>query len=132
MKKILFALAAGLLISAQEAKADTIVGIHAATYHFDREAGYKEFNPGVYIVTDSLTAGVYANSERKISVYAGYSFQHQGFGLTVGGVTGYTSGVLPMIVPSYKIPGTAIRISYLPQVPSVSQNTQAIHISFEF
>ena len=135
MKKVLLALAAGLLISAGSCKAETNdfqIGIHLGTYHFDRNANYREFNPGIYVIKDGWTAGVYANSEYANSVYAGYSFQYSNFGLTIGGVTGYSSGVKPMLVPSYKIPGTYVRISYLPQVPDAVKNTQALHISFEF
>ena len=130
--KILMVLAVGLMISAGESKAETIIGFHTSTYHFERNAGYKEFNPGVYVVKDSFTAGIYANSERKTSVYVGYSLQYEGFSLTIGGVTGYSSGLQPMIVPSYKIPGTYMRVAYLPQVPNAIKNTQGFHFSFEF
>lgn len=132
MKKVLIALAVGLMISACDCKSETIVGFHTATYHFDRDASYKEFNPGVYIVKDSFTAGIYSNSERKASAYVGYSLQHEGFSLTVGGVTGYSSGIRPMVVPSYKIPGTYMRVAYLPQVPNATKNTQGLHFSVEF
>jgi len=132
MKKILFALATGLLIAACDCKAETTIGLHLGTYHFDRNANYREFNPGVYIVKDSFTAGIYANSERKTSAYVGYSLQHEGLSLTIGGVTGYTSGIRPMVVPSYKIPGTYMRVAYLPQVPNATKNTQGLHFSFEF
>lgn len=130
--RILLVLGVLMLLQAGEVKAETTYGLHLGTYHADRQANYQEFNPGIYIVSDSITAGVYYNSERKTSLYAGYSFQYQNFSLTVGGVTGYSSGIRPMLVPSYKIPGTSFRVAYLPQVPDSEKNTQALHLSYEF
>lgn len=130
--KILLTLGVLLLLATGETKAETTYGLHLGTYHADRQAGYQEFNPGIYVVQDSITAGVYYNSEKKISTYVGYSFQYNNFSLTVGGVTGYGSGIRPMLVPSYKIPGTSFRVAYLPQVPDSEKNTQALHLSMEF
>ena len=82
------------------------IGMHIGTYHFDRSRGYNEVNPGAYVVCDRVTAGVYRNSLRKPSFYAGYTFERLlgPVDLTVGGVTGYPRAkLMPLLVPSVKL-----------------------------
>lgn len=107
------------------------LGIHLGTYHFDRNRGYEEFNPGAYVRCDNITAGAYRNSEGKPSVYAGYTgrpFASIPLDVTVGGVTGYRrSTVVPLLVPSVRI-GDA-RLSLL--LP-LEKGGGGVHLSWEF
>lgn len=105
------------------------LGLHLGTYHFDRERGYEELNPGVYAVYDGWTAGAYRNSEHGTSVYAGYTFRR-----VLGTPVDVTAGVVrygawgPLLVPSYKLP-SGLRLSLL--LP-VEKRGGGIHASWEF
>lgn len=83
--------------------ASLILGIHLLSPHI--EPGRETFTPGVYASCDGVVAGALRNSQGKPSVYAGYTFNHDGvFGLTVAGATGYSlAPVIPVVVPSVKI-----------------------------
>ena len=105
------------------------VGLHLATYHFDRNRGYEEFNPGVAVTCDDKTAGVYRNSEGGTSVYAAKVFRPvRHVDLALGLVAGYErSSVLPLAVPSVKF--GQHRLSYLAPFKG---HRGAIHYSLEF
>lgn len=111
---------------------DSRLGLHVGTWHFDRDTKYREFNPGGFVSCNNFTVGTYDNSEYKQSYYAGYLVEYKNFGLFLGAVTGYSNKVQPMVIPSYKIPNTPIRINYLPQQPNKEKNTQGIHITLEY
>jgi len=106
------------------------IGLHIGTYHFDRDRGYNEVNPGIYAECDHYTAGVYRNSLRKTSAYAGYTFERVlgPIDVTVGGVTGYPrAALMPLAVPSVKV-GSA-RLSLL--LP-IEKGGGGVHLSWEF
>jgi hypothetical protein len=111
---------------------DFNIGVHVATYHKTRDAGFNEYNPGAYVRVGQFVAGGYRNSYSLESYYAGYAFSYKGIDLLVGGVSGYSDPVRLMVIPSYRIPGTPFRISYLPPVPDAKIDTQALHFSLEF
>lgn len=103
------------------------IGLHIGSWH--SEPGRNNVNPGIYAVTqDGWTAGVYRNSWKRTSVYAGRAlFGHrEGFALTVGAISGYSHTAL-MVVPSYRI-GPA-RISYLPKF--TKEGSHVVHFSVE-
>lgn len=105
------------------------IGLHIGTYHFDRSKDYNEFNPGVYALCDGWTAGAYHNSERRVSVYAGRTFDVGPVDVTLGAVTGYSRAPLvPLVVPSYKIRGGP-RVSLL--LP-LEKGGGGLHLSWEF
>lgn len=105
------------------------IGLHIGTYHFDRSKDYNEFNPGIYAVCDGWTAGAYHNSERKVSVYAGRTFDVGPIDVTLGAVAGYRRAPLvPMVVPSYKIKDGP-RVSLL--LP-LEKGGGGLHLSWEF
>ena len=135
MKKVLIYLAAGLLVSAcKPCQADEITyGMHLGTYHFNREKDFKEFNPGVYISTKDFTVGAYENSWARGVVYAGVNAKFLGQIDCLAGLmfSEYKLGEV-MLIFSYKIPNTPLRVSYLPSKPSVKYDTQALHLSMEF
>lgn len=121
------------------AAADTRVGAHLGSYHF--EGNFNNFNPGVYVYHDGWTAGTYYNSERNQSYYAGYTFEYPLVGpftggLTVGAITGYSrASVMPLAVPSiaWRTSGDsrlALRVSFVPKVEK--GGSSAVHASIEF
>ena len=118
------------------ALADTRVGVHLGSWH-DR-GDYNNVNPGAYVYHNGYTAGTYYNSERKVSLYAGYTFEYPlvgpfTAGLTVGAITGYARAtVLPMVVPS-----VSVRLELLPSlrlsvIPPVSGMPLVLHASIEW
>lgn len=107
------------------------VGVHLATYHFDRERNLNEFNPGLYIRYSGWIAGGYRNSVSKPSYYFGYTVESGPFALTVGAIKGYADGVRPMLVPSVHV-GAGFRVAYIPQIPGNPYNNSGLHLLKEF
>jgi hypothetical protein len=110
--------------------ASLVLGLHLATYHFNREEKYQEINPGVSVACEEWQAGVYYNSYKDVSVYGTRVFRNvynTGIDVAVGAVLGYSVPVLPLVVPSYKIGD--VRISL---IPPVNKQTGGIHMSVEF
>lgn len=119
------------------AAADTRVGAHLGSYHF--EGNFNNFNPGVYVYHDGWTAGTYYNSERNQSYYAGYTFEYPLVGpftggLTVGAITGYARAkVMPLVVPSVRLGLTdvlGLRVTFVPKVEK--GGSSAVHASIEW
>lgn len=107
------------------------VGMHIGTYHMNRDAGFNEFNPGVYYKhSNGLTAGLYHNSEGRMSIYGGVTAENQYVGATLGVVTGY-SQTTPFIIPFVKLP-YGYRVAYLPQNPAAKISTQGVHLMKDF
>lgn len=85
MKRALLA----LLLASGAAQAQTTIGLHLASHHFEQRDYQRNFNPGIYVRTeDGWTAGVYRNTLGRTSVYGGYTIGDQ-VALTVGVVSGY-------------------------------------------
>lgn len=106
------------------------IGLHIGTYHFDRDRGYNEVNPGIYAECDGWAAGAYYNSQRAVSVWGGKQFDRVlgPVDVTVGLVAGYSrAALLPLVVPSVKI-GSA-RLSLL--LPA-EKGGGGVHLSWEF
>lgn len=77
-------------VAAMSANAEPVtVGVHVATYHFKRDAGYTEFNPGLYARSGQWQAGAYRNSQNRLTAYAVRNFEIAGFALSLGLATGY-------------------------------------------
>lgn len=142
MKKIitLCALLACALHSQAQGLLPSTVGLHLGTKH--SSAGYNNTNPGVYARWHSgITAGVYYNSERATSAYAGYLWETAAYtplqlqaGLLVGAVTGYRARqITPLLVPSLSaaLPATnyRARLTYVPKAEKGSAH--ALHLSIE-
>lgn len=111
---------------------EAVVGVHIGTYHLNREYKFNEFNPGVYGMCNRWTAGVYHNSEGRTSVYGGYTFSVRFVDITVGAVTGYSKGTMPLIVPSVKLPFGGVRIAFIPKTPGVQRSSAGIHLMKDF
>lgn len=125
--------AAALALLAPCARADTF-GLHIASVHMPAH-NFNNFNPGVYYRNDEgWTAGGYYNSLRRVSVYAGYTWQYRALGLTVGGATGYEAPIQPLLVPSLRLFSTerfSARLAYIPQVEKRIESN-VLHLTVEY
>ena len=125
MKRIVLILALAL---SGMAHAGTL-GFHLASQHFPAQQ-YNNFNPGAYYIHDNgATVGTYYNSERRQSVYAGWTWDSGPWRLQVGAITGYKRrAVLPMIVPSVAL-GYGFRLTVLPKIER--GGSTVIHLMWE-
>jgi hypothetical protein len=109
------------------------LGLHFATLHIpDREM--NDFNPGVHAEAENgVSVGFYRNSIRKESLYIAETFSLDSIDLTVGGVTGYSKPVVPLLVPSVKFglgDGWAGRVTMIAPIPKLTP--LAFHFSVEY
>ena len=124
MKRIALILALAL---AGVANAGTL-GLHIGSQHFPTR-DFNNANPGVYYIHSSgATIGTYYNSERRQSVYAGWTWDHGPWRLQVGAITGYKRAVLPMIAPSVAL-GYGFRLTVLPKIER--GGSTVIHLMWE-
>ena len=105
------------------------LGLHIGSQHFPAQQ-YNNFNPGAYYIHDNgATVGTYYNSERRQSVYAGWTWDSGPWRLQVGAITGYERrAVLPMVVPSVAL-GHGFRVTVLPKVER--DGSSVIHLMWE-
>ena len=105
------------------------LGVHIGSQHFPAQQ-YNNFNPGAYYIHDNgATVGTYYNSERRQSVYAGWTWDSGPWRLQVGAITGYERrAVLPMIVPSVAL-GYGFRLAVLPKVER--DGSSVVHLMWE-
>lgn len=131
-------IAAALLAVSGAAGAQTTIGVHLGSHHWPDLPAYSNANPGIYVRTaEGWTAGVYRNSLRRTSVYAGRTFgtDVRGFelALTVGAISGYDRKVPVLVVPSVATPplvaGVRARIAVIPRAEK--QGAAVIHLSAE-
>lgn len=124
MKKYLITLATALALAAHADTSVEAIGFHVASHHVPSRE-FNNMNPGAYVRWDNgLTLGGYYNSERRMSVYAGYTQEWGPFALTMGAVTGTIYGfkrraVMPMIVPSLRLGSVGpadVRVAVLPKL----------------
>lgn len=115
-------------VAAPRPAAAGTLGIHIGSHHFPSKE-YNNVNPGVYyIADDGATVGTYYNSERRQSVYAGWTFDSGPWRLQVGAITGYQGRVLPLVAPSVAL-GHGFRLTVLPKL---ERNGAAVaHITWE-
>jgi hypothetical protein len=121
------------LAMAPGARAGTI-GFHIASHHAPAK-NYNNSNPGIYYRNaEGWTAGVYRNSLRKTSVYAGYTWKFGVLDVTTAGVTGYFDKVQPLLVPSISLftyQGITPRIAYIPRVEK-KIGSHVLHLMVEY
>ena len=125
MKRIALILAIAL---AGVANAGTL-GLHIGSQHFPAR-DFSNANPGVYYIHSSgATIGTYYNSERRQSVYAGWTWDYGPWRLQAGAITGYRrSAVLPLIAPSVSL-GYGFRLTVLPKVER--SGSSVVHLMYE-
>lgn len=117
------------------AMAETVIGLHLGSQHYPQR-GQNNVNPGLYVRSaGGWTAGAYHNSHRKLSTYAGRTWDRDFFGMrpaiTAGLITGYGHAVLPMAIPSIATPdvdGWRARLAY---VPKFEKSANVVHVSIE-
>lgn len=106
------------------------LGLHLATAHI-KDNGLNDRNPGMYASCNGVTAGVYHNSFRRTTVYAGYRFAlTQDTSVLVGTATGY-GPVKLVVVPQVDI-GGGFRLQLIPPDLSKRNSRGAIHLAYEF
>lgn len=105
------------------------LGLHIGSQHYPARA-YNNANPGAYYIHDNgATVGTYYNSERRQSVYAGWTWDSGPWRLQVGAITGYKrSAVLPVVMPSVAL-GHGFRLVVLPKVER--NGSSVIHLMYE-
>ncbi len=105
------------------------LGLHIGSHHFPAQ-DYNNFNPGAYYIHDNgATVGTYYNSERRQSVYAGWTWDSGPWRLQVGAITGYERAkVLPVVMPSVAL-GHGFRLVVLPKVER--SGSSVIHLMWE-
>lgn len=120
-----------------------IVGFHLFSLHDPgcyQERGncipYNKTTTGVYAKSPSgFTYGGYTNSYGDPSAYAGWTFETRDrrFALLVGGVTGYErSPLLPLVVPSVRVPVTRTMSLRLAGLPRTGLGAAVVHLALEF
>ena len=124
------ALTLALSLLCLTAQAD-VLGIDVASIH--EHPGMNGVNPGLYLRKDNgLSAGVYYNSERRLSTWAGYTVHDDAdrFAITLGAVTGYKEcPICPLVIPSVRFgltDATSVRLSL-----AAAKRNPAIHLSLE-
>lgn len=105
------------------------LGLHIGSQHFPAQQ-YNNFNPGAYYIHDNgATIGTYYNSERRQSVYAGWTLDSGPWRIQVGAITGYArSRVLPMVAPSVAL-GHGFRLAVIPKIER--GGSTAVHLMYE-
>ena len=116
----------------------------------------NNLNLGAYVLFENgVTLGTYRNTLRRQTVYAGYTWQGETFGLMVaagsgyqlrrvaaacqdpnntncGWTEGFSNGVLsPMVAPSIRTPeflGASARVSFM---PGIGRASSVLHLSVE-
>lgn len=139
-----------------------VLGVHLVSAHFPAGDGLNNVNPGVYVRAESgLTVGVYRNTLRRTSAYAGWTFTtdvipEAPISLTVGAVSGYrferkevackneawstrcfdwegysSQSVVPMVAPSIALP-LSWATPRLTVIPGIGKGSSAVHLSVEW
>lgn len=94
-----------MLLAAHFASAQIkTIGVHTLTQH-DPGRGANDMNFGVFAVTEQgFVIGGYYNSHYRMAYYGGWSTpEWYRMKLSFIGVTGYTAGILPIVIPSVKL-----------------------------
>jgi hypothetical protein len=132
-----------------------VLGLHLATYHFERGVGKEDFNPGVYARCDDWSAGIYANSDatkgsyydtergqrcwncaakpklihverdRRVSAWAAYNYDVNIYTFSLGVAVGYRNKPVALIGGVSRRFGD-VRITLIPS------KSGGVHASYEF
>jgi hypothetical protein len=136
VRRLLVLLSAVCCASAWSADGDApkdTLGFHLFSQHLPA-ADYNNINPGIYYrLAEGPVAGLYRNSVRRTSVYAGYTWQWGRFDLTTGAVTGYTNGAQLLLVPSmamFTVHGVTARLAFIPRIEK-RIGSHVLHVAVE-
>ena len=140
--KRLIGLALGAFLGCQ-AHAATF-GLHLGGMHFPSASYQNNINPGMYVRTDDgLTLGAYYNTLRRVSIYAGYTYEFGPFGLMGGVITGYKPKMIdgvsygqgktltPIAALSLRLPQLYGFAPMLMLVPPFESSPAVFHLAFE-
>lgn len=145
-------LAACLGFAVVDCRAETVIGVHVGSIHAP-DRGQNNSNPGLYIREAQVQAGVYRNSYKRTTLYAGFVQPVGPIDLMLGFASGYEKvcstyqtkqevrqsctgfskhKITPMgalsYAPKFEVLGVRPRIWFLPGFGRVSS---VAHISFE-
>lgn len=82
---------------------DPITFALGLSLHLGFENTYNPVHPHIRYTNENFIAGIFYNSEKKISTYIGQRLEKDELGFEYGAVTGYSTGtVLPYIRGTYK------------------------------
>lgn len=85
-----------LLVAASAAANEPTIGLNLVSAH--TSGGYNNLNPGIYVVKDNVSAGVYVNSVWRLTAHAEYHVPlTDNVSVFAGVATGYSYGVLTPI-----------------------------------
>jgi hypothetical protein len=142
------ALALPDLASAQTPLAQTWVNAGFYSYHFKRDEGLEDFNPGLGVEwplddTFSLTAGAFHNSDRKTSGYLGIYMMPlrwgpAKFGVVAGVFTGYPQyfggAAFPALLPTVAIEGRhwGLNIALIPEIKDQLHGAISFQLKYRF
>jgi len=114
------------------------------SYHFDTEKNLNNNNLGLgveyrYSTVNSITAGRFNNSDRKISYYAGWSWQPFALGpVRLGGTLGVINGYpkanngdwFPFVIPaaSYEYKRVGISVTLIPTYKDVIYGSLTVEL----
>lgn len=62
---------------------------------------FNSFHPHIRYGDEDWAVGAYINSHYEPSYYASYTFEHEGWFIEGGVVTGYTDGIIPLLRAGY-------------------------------
>ncbi len=118
------------------------------SYHFDRDKGLEDKNPGLGVEwtidsTYSLTAGIFHNSDRERSRYLGvyvmpFEFHGVKLGAVVGGFDGYPNyrngGWFPALIPTAAIEGRnwGLNIAVIPSYKDRLYGALTFQLKYRF
>jgi hypothetical protein len=149
MNAIRIACAALFCLSGLNAHAASYINLGGGSYHFERDLGHNEFNPGIGYEQDwnenwSLALGYYKNSLRKPTVYGLASYYHWHWesgwraGLAGGLLTGYRHDgneaprLVPLLAPTLEWRSGPLGLQFF-IVPSVKPYVDgAVVMQFKF
>ena len=142
MKIILFML---IFVSGQAFAAETEVwaDLHGLSKHYGTSKTFNERNYGAGLTVMrghlGVSAGAYKNSFSRVSAYLSgravtKRYGNVRAGLEMGIVTGYVSGVSPMIVPVlslYATDSVVLNMRYLPAIGGITPAVASLSIGIK-
>lgn len=134
-----------LALTSYSASAESWLTMPAYSWHFsgreDGKGSYETMNTGLgleHVVTPSfrVAAGIYRNSVRRDSGYFGVGYLPLQLGpvrigASAGVVSGYTSNLLPVLVPTLTIEGKQFGVNLL-VVPPAEGSPSVIGVVLKF
>lgn len=128
---------------AMSTETEVLVDVHGLSKHYGSSKSYNEMNYGAGITVMrgglGVSAGAYKNSFNRISAYLSGRVMTRRYGNVRAGieggiVTGYVSGVSPMIVPVLSLYATdyvVLNMRYLPAIGGITPAVASLSIGIK-